>query len=262
MSAYLTDSISRIGEISNKIDVFLKQCQLPVRFFNHDMTFKNGFVAMLSSQAEFPVHYHATRTPLILRNHEGRMLADGAYLSHYLIDTVKEYKQLMSPMKKQFSWQHSLSIAINKADQQHLYTFFFDTSESEFLQHVLNYYYLYQQMITKYNQQFVDVIDNEREKHQSDFPLSELLIPTQVGLSVLNEKKANIIIPSNELDPKIAQLLSPQQSKCLTLLIKGMSSKEIAREMNLSYRTIEHYLSDIKKKLHSKNIKELIARCS
>ena len=42
--------------------------------------------------------------------------------------------------------------------------------------------------------------------------------------------------------------LSKQQQLCLFFLKNGMTYKEIASEMNLSPRTIEHYMAIIKKK--------------
>jgi DNA-binding NarL/FixJ family response regulator len=55
-------------------------------------------------------------------------------------------------------------------------------------------------------------------------------------------------------------LLSPQKLKCFQLLIKGFSLKQIAFKMNLTYKTIEHYVADIRKKLNCKNTRELIVR--
>lgn len=52
--------------------------------------------------------------------------------------------------------------------------------------------------------------------------------------------------------------LSPQQKRCLDYLLKGMTYKETAREMDLSPRTIEHYIENIKKKLGVNSLIELI----
>lgn len=52
--------------------------------------------------------------------------------------------------------------------------------------------------------------------------------------------------------------LSKQQAECLYYLAKGMTSKQIANEMDLSYRTVEHYVSDIKCKLKCRTRSELI----
>lgn len=55
-------------------------------------------------------------------------------------------------------------------------------------------------------------------------------------------------------------LLSPQQLKCFQLLIKGFSLKQIAFEMNLTYKTVEYYVTHIRKKLNCRNTRELIVR--
>lgn len=53
--------------------------------------------------------------------------------------------------------------------------------------------------------------------------------------------------------------ITPQQLKCLSLLALGKSAKEIARFLNLSPRTVDHYLHHLRVKFHCKNSKELIA---
>jgi len=53
--------------------------------------------------------------------------------------------------------------------------------------------------------------------------------------------------------------LAPQQSKCLQLLLQGYSSKEIAIKLNLSYRTVEHYLQRLRSMLGCRTSKEMIA---
>lgn len=54
--------------------------------------------------------------------------------------------------------------------------------------------------------------------------------------------------------------LSFRQIECLKLLVKGYSAKAIAKELHLSPRTIEDYLSILKSKLQTKNLAELIAK--
>lgn len=53
--------------------------------------------------------------------------------------------------------------------------------------------------------------------------------------------------------------LSARQIDCLYYMVKGMTSKQIANTLNLSPRTIEHYLDTIKIKLNCINKAELIA---
>jgi DNA-binding CsgD family transcriptional regulator len=56
--------------------------------------------------------------------------------------------------------------------------------------------------------------------------------------------------------------LSSQQGKCLLLLVKGKSAKEIGLEMKLSHRTVEHYLEKIRRQLGCSSTRELIASYS
>lgn len=53
--------------------------------------------------------------------------------------------------------------------------------------------------------------------------------------------------------------LSEQQATCLKLLAQGKTSKEIAREMHISYRTVEKYLARTMEILGCTSSKELIA---
>lgn len=53
--------------------------------------------------------------------------------------------------------------------------------------------------------------------------------------------------------------LSRQQALCLKLLAQGKNSKEIAKIMNISFRTVEKYIANIAEKLGCSSSKELIS---
>lgn len=52
--------------------------------------------------------------------------------------------------------------------------------------------------------------------------------------------------------------LSPREMSCIKYLLKGKTAKEIANHLNLSYRTIEYYLENIRSKTGCRNKYELI----
>jgi DNA-binding NarL/FixJ family response regulator len=54
--------------------------------------------------------------------------------------------------------------------------------------------------------------------------------------------------------------LSKQQKKCFLLLFKGLTAKQIADKMHLSFRTIQHYCERIRDLLGCENNKELIIK--
>jgi DNA-binding CsgD family transcriptional regulator len=53
--------------------------------------------------------------------------------------------------------------------------------------------------------------------------------------------------------------LTKRQKQCLYYLIKGMTIKEIAHQLTLSARTVEHYLETVKTKLNCHSRSQLIA---
>lgn len=67
---------------------------------------------------------------------------------------------------------------------------------------------------------------------------------------------------SNESYPfvEINKVLAPQQTKCFQLLVQGYTSKEIAIQLGLSFRTVDHYIARVRKILNCRSSKELIAQ--
>ncbi len=250
----------RVAPISHRIDAVLKQSGLPAKTFCHDMTFGNGMGAMLHSHDELVTRYYSSQDiPFVFTNEKGRTLADGAYLSKYVYAPITEYRRLLSWVKQSFTFRHMLSIAINEKDQQQLFTFFFDCTEAQFMQHMVKHYYFYQQFIRRYQTLFADVIDDERENHQAQFPLSDIKLSDDQSILFDDENKNELFFPKNII-ADVVSILSPQQTKCLSLLGQGMTARDIALDMQLSVRTVEHYIAAIKQKLNVKNTKELIAK--
>lgn len=52
--------------------------------------------------------------------------------------------------------------------------------------------------------------------------------------------------------------LSKREYECMQLLIRGATSKMMAKDLGLSYRTVEHYLDNVKIKFNVGNRRELI----
>jgi LuxR family quorum-sensing system transcriptional regulator SolR len=53
--------------------------------------------------------------------------------------------------------------------------------------------------------------------------------------------------------------LTPRQRDCAKLIISGFTAKEIAAQLNLSFRTVEGYIEILKRKYHARNKAALVA---
>lgn len=54
--------------------------------------------------------------------------------------------------------------------------------------------------------------------------------------------------------------LSSRESECLFYLLRGKTAKQIARLLNLSPKTVEHYIENIKLKFQCQTKSELISK--
>ncbi|HEN4781219.1 TPA: helix-turn-helix transcriptional regulator, partial [Legionella pneumophila] len=52
--------------------------------------------------------------------------------------------------------------------------------------------------------------------------------------------------------------LTPRQNQILCLSLQGMTSKEIARTLNISYKTVQRHFESLRNKTGLKNKQELL----
>lgn len=74
-----------------------------------------------------------------------------------------------------------------------------------------------------------------------------------------------LVLDNNERDIFISEIkdeynLTRRQKSCLLYLVKGMSYKQIAKTLQLSPKTVEHYLTAIRKKMSCSSRSELIEK--
>lgn len=77
---------------------------------------------------------------------------------------------------------------------------------------------------------------------------------TLVKEAALTEKERTYFKYKTDIPVRISE----QQAICLKQLSKGKTAKEIGREMDISYRTVEVYIAQLKEKLECDSSKDLI----
>lgn len=97
----------------------------------------------------------------------------------------------------------------------------------------------------------ISYYQTEIDLNSSDYALPETKFPISAIVSndLLKQKPRNSI-----------EQLTQRQLDCLRYLVRGMTMKQIANEMSLSPRTIEHYLEAIKRKFNCHSRADIIAK--
>lgn len=84
--------------------------------------------------------------------------------------------------------------------------------------------------------------------------------PTGYILSVLQKAALLNYIPETVYSEMHHPPLTPQEKRCLQSLLSGQSTKAIAKQLQLSPRTVDHYLEKIRLKYKAHSRVELIAK--
>lgn len=231
--------------------------------FMHDITFGKGQISMLVSNAETFNFFVDNKVPMLCTDEMGRTLAEGIYLNKVLESSYSDCSILMPLLPKvseyfnQSYGKHSVHIVTKESDCQHLFSLFFNLEENDFLHYILNNGEFIKDMIEGYKSIAGDTILEAKDEesrvvlpNSSDYCFTMKTKNNDSSMSVIH-KYLNIPIH-----------LSKQQSKCLKLLLSGITIKQIASEMNLSPRTVEHYLENIRAQVGCKSNKELMANYS
>jgi len=156
-----------------------------------------------------------------------------------------------------FNIDHGITFVIKRNDVTYLYIF---ASSRE--QHAINNFYvanidLLQHFIHYFNDKGHDLI-KESEKHKIILPSPQNIMPERVNNIFISEGIRNDFLNSAPVTRYFLfsesedLYLTTKQAECAKLLANGASPKKIAKIMNISHRTVEGYVLDIKQKIQEK----------
>ena len=153
-----------------------------------------------------------------------------------------------------FNIDHGITFVIKRQDVTLLYIFATDRTNHEINNFYASNIDLLQRFIHYFTDKGHDLIKSA-EDNRIYLPKPQEIITTRVNnITVSDKVRADFFQNSNVsryflLNESDDLYLTKKQGECAALLIKGQTSKEIARNMSLSHRTVEGYISDIRNKL-------------
>ena len=218
-----------------------KLTQHGMTVFNYYKIYFDGRVIRLSSDQAWTEHYFD-------KNYMNTMTVPKSYLMkplNYYVWLAEDCPEMLLDAALNFNTSNGITIA-EKHPEYIEYFCFAATLENT---GIINRFYLNN----------LDVLHN----YGLDFKerASRLLKKAETNLLQLT----NIDVchadcrPDENLHRALIKL-TKRQSECARLLLQGRKYKEIARELNLSTRTIESYIDILKDKLQCQNKTELVLK--
>lgn len=153
-----------------------------------------------------------------------------------------------------FNIDNGISFIIKRADVTYLYIFAANQNK-----HQINNFYtgnidLLQRFIHFFNDKAQPLI-KEASRNRIYLPNKQLIDTNRINNIFLNHNLRERFIEQTQIDRYFLLnesdnlYLTKKQAQCAYLLVSGYTAKYIAKEMNLSFRTIEGYIYEIKNKL-------------
>lgn len=120
-------------------------------------------------------------------------------------------------------------------------------------------------------QSFIRYFKKENRRLLDDLIAEPYNLEKEIGKEFKNRPNFFLDVPSNTkkiemlkqlgiIDPFDDLLLSPREKECIRLLIKGYTATQTGEILQLSKRTVEHYLENIKLKTNSFSKLELFEK--
>jgi DNA-binding CsgD family transcriptional regulator len=175
------------------------------------------------------------------------------------------FHSLMHDARENFNYDNGIVIIRSYEDYMDVYTIR-GYNETDIINNMyLNYYAYINKFLDYFELKASDLI-NSAEKNKI-FISEDEVIADNIPLSCYKKEQFLDSLQSaesysrskaNRLMINSTTFLAPQESECLTRLVKGMTVKQIAKDLHLSPRTVEGYLRNIKMKTNCYSRTELI----
>lgn len=198
-----------------------------------------------------------------------KRLTQGQYLQQDIIDqfftysgvslwALNEASPIWKDAKHYFGYSNGVSICEDYANFREVIGFYSSDDDQK-----MNHFYVNQidtlkrmkQYFMLQSQEVIRLAEDERHAmHYAIFPKIEPHFDAQ-SLDCFNKPQSIVLIHK---DSGMPVNITPQRGKCLVHLLRGQSMQEIAANLQLSPKTVEHYLEMLRKELGCCSSKELI----
>lgn len=238
-----------------------------IKHFTHDITFSNGQLSELTSNPSVYELWSSKRPSAVFVNESGRILKSGIYLSEVLEEQDEYYKNSKHLFFTVVGCNKMLEIVEREDDCQHMFHLGLNYNGADYHQWLLNNIDIFKKFINYYKKAAKELIlEIKKVENRLILPVRQQCglqnIPDIAAVNTIDSKKEKYTMTLNHHQTFELITIAKQQSLCLAHLMLGKTAKDIATQMGISFRTVEHYLETIKKRLGCGSSMELISKYS
>lgn len=275
MSLVTNKYLEQKAVASGQLDTMCSEMfrRTPLKLFTYARFNRDRELIFCGNRADVDAYYmmqQAYLTEFAHRQYED--IPSGSYFST-LIAATNEEIELHKTMVDSFKLDNFLSIIRHNDDCVEIYNFACDSECKD----AANFYLNNVNMLTRY----VDVFKEPIKRILQTNRLQPLLIPyenensaQEIAQDYHSSQYTGMIesaltgvksVPDGSSEQRLAGKsasgrLTARELDCLRLIARGMTSKEIARSLSLSFRTVENYCERIKTKLGCRRKQDLIVQ--
>ena len=183
----------------------------------------------------------------------------------YLYDSVKEdgFQSDMQLLEKKYNTKHSCLLVEKEKNGCQIYGFALPTHAVSRESLLINQASLLKQFTSYFNDEMALVIQQMKDNpvslsNEINFGQNAKHLP---HIHLTDSEKCQFLSQIGFKNKLLLQVdFTRREQECILLFLQGKSAREIAKELFLSTRTIEHHLENIKNKLLCTNRSELFEK--
>jgi DNA-binding CsgD family transcriptional regulator len=245
-------------EMANDIDDICKPLrQFGIHLFSYRKTFKDGSRINVSNNANWLKDYFRLE---LYRSSLFEFDVD-SYSSGFSVWPQESDLPVFTHGRTYYNSDNGLTLILKDKDYCEYFIFGAEPHNKQIINFYINNLELVRSFTKYFHEQSTDLMKTAAEsliKLPSTIKPPSQIHPSYSGIDVSSIKQ---LFPKESQSSELLQL-SPREKSCVDYLLNGKTAKEIANQLKLSYRTIEFYFENIRRKTGCRNRYELIAHFS
>lgn len=173
---------------------------------------------------------------------------------YFLWSELNSDDPVYSQGRESFNIDNGISFVIKRKDVTYLYIFASTRDNAKINNFYIRNIDLFQRFILYFNDR-ASLLVKEAKKNRIYLPEKQIIFPNKLNQVHMTQCEREQFYKNTSVDKYYLLsesddlYLTKKQAECVAYLIAGATAKQCANALNISYRTVEGYLTDIKNKI-------------